>query len=76
MVAPIAGCGRAHLIDRGPQKRTHTPPTAGRRNRSVAGRREVESDERVASEPGDHLGMFVGGIVVEDDVDGLLRWNS
>jgi hypothetical protein len=20
--------------------------------------------------------MFVGGIVVEDDVDGLLRWNS
>jgi hypothetical protein len=29
----------------------------------------------VASEPGDHLGMFVGGIVVEDDVDGLLRWN-
>src|SRR5258708_15192591 len=22
-----------------------------------------------------HLGMFVGGIVVEDDVDGLLGWN-
>jgi hypothetical protein len=30
---------------------------------------------RVASEPGDHLGMFVGGIVVEDGVDGLLRRN-
>ena len=30
----------------------------------------------MAREPGDHLGMFVGGIVVEDDVDGLLRWNS
>ena len=40
-----------------------------------AGRREVEGDARVASEPRDHLGMFVGGIVVEDDVDGLLRWN-
>jgi hypothetical protein len=35
----------------------------------------VEGDARVASEPGDHLGMFVGGIVVEDDVDGLLRRN-
>lgn len=30
----------------------------------------------MAREPGDHLGMFVGSIVVEDDVDGLLRWNS
>ena len=30
----------------------------------------------MAREPRDHLGMLVGGIVVEDDVDGLLRRNS
>ena len=29
----------------------------------------------VASKPGHYVGMFVGGIVVEDDVDGLLGWN-
>ena len=29
--------------------------------------REVDGEARVASEPGDHLGMFVGGIVVEDN---------
>jgi hypothetical protein len=32
----------------------------------------VEGDARVARETADHLGMFVSGIVVEDDVDGLL----
>src|ERR1039457_4676977 len=32
-------------------------------------------EARVASKPGEHLGMFVGGIVVEDDVDGLLGRN-
>jgi hypothetical protein len=37
---------------------------------------EMEGDSRVAREPRDHLGMLVGGIVVEDDVDGLLRRNS
>src|SRR5215207_1146281 len=35
------------------------------------GRREVEGDARVAGEPGDHLGLLMGGVVVEDDVDEL-----
>ncbi len=29
----------------------------------------------VACEPGQHLGVFVGGVVVEDDVDGLALWH-
>jgi len=35
------------------------------------GRREVEGPAWVTDEPLSHLGMFVGGIVVEDDVDHL-----
>src|SRR5215203_5717449 len=37
----------------------------------TGGRGEVEGEARMAGEPGDHLGMLVGGIVVEDDVDEL-----
>ena len=36
-----------------------------------AGRGEVEGDARVAGQPGDHLRVLVGGVVVEDDVHGL-----
>src|SRR4051812_50040777 len=32
-----------------------------------AGRCKVEGDARVASEPGDDLRVFVGGVVVEDE---------
>src|SRR5262249_46825898 len=35
------------------------------------GRGEVEGEGLMAVEPGAHLGMLVGGVVVEDDVDGL-----
>ena len=35
------------------------------------GRREVEGEARMAVEPGTHLGVLVGGVIVEDDVDGL-----
>ena len=35
------------------------------------GRREVEGEARMAVEPGAHLRVLVGGVVVEDDVDGL-----
>src|SRR6188472_4629962 len=35
------------------------------------GRGEVEGEARVAGEPGNHLRLFVGGVVVEDDVDDL-----
>ena len=35
------------------------------------GRREVEGEARMAAEPGADLGMLVGGVVVEDDVDDL-----
>src|SRR5436305_674180 len=35
------------------------------------GRGEVEGPARMARQPGQHFGMFVGGIVVEDDVDQL-----
>ena len=31
----------------------------------------MEDEPRVSGEPLKHLGMFVGGIVVEDDVDHL-----
>ena len=34
---------------------------------------EVEGEARVAIEPGADLGVLVGGVVVEDDVDGLVR---
>lgn len=32
-------------------------------------RREVEYPARMPREPGQHLGMFVGCVIVEDDVD-------
>src|SRR3954470_20848813 len=35
------------------------------------GRGEVEGEARVAGEPGQHLGLLVGGVVVENDVDDL-----
>lgn len=36
--------------------------------------RKVEHEARVAIEPGaDHLGVFVGGVVVEDDMDHFAR---
>ena len=35
------------------------------------GRGEVESEALMAIEPSSHLGMLVGSVVVEDDVDGL-----
>jgi hypothetical protein len=35
------------------------------------GRREVEGETQMAVEPGTHLGVLVGGVIVEDDVDGL-----
>lgn len=34
-------------------------------------RDEVERPARMPGQPGAHLGMFVGAVVVEDDVDGL-----
>ena len=33
------------------------------------GRGEVEGPARMARQPGQHFGMLVGGIVVEDDMD-------
>ena len=33
------------------------------------GRREVEDPSRMAGQPSAHLGVFVGGVVVEDDMD-------
>jgi hypothetical protein len=38
-------------------------------------RREVEGEAFVPSEPLPHLGMLVGGVVVEDHVDGLCSGN-
>ena len=35
------------------------------------GRREMEGPTRVTRQPSQHLGMFVGGIVVDDGVDQL-----
>ena len=35
------------------------------------GRGEVEDEARMAGEPAQHLGVLVGGVVVEDDVDHL-----
>ena len=35
-------------------------------------RREVEGEALMAVEPGAHLGVLVGGVVVEDDMDGLV----
>lgn len=32
----------------------------------------MEGEALMAVEPGAHLGMLVGGIIVEDDVDGLV----
>src|SRR5215203_6272171 len=37
----------------------------------AGGRGEVEGEARMAGEPGDHLRVLVGGVVVEDDVDEL-----
>ena len=37
----------------------------------AGGRGEVEGEAGVAGEPGDHLRLLVGGVVVEDDVDDL-----
>ena len=37
----------------------------------AGGRREVERPPRMFGEPGQHLRMFVGGIIVEDGVDHL-----
>lgn len=34
-------------------------------------RDEVEGPARMPGQPGAHLGVFVGAVVVEDDVDGL-----
>jgi hypothetical protein len=35
------------------------------------GGREMERPAEVSAQPFDHLGMLVGGVVVEDGVDGL-----
>jgi hypothetical protein len=37
----------------------------------AGGRREVERPSRMLGEPGQHLRMFMGGIVIEDGVDHL-----
>ena len=37
----------------------------------AGGRHEVEGEALVAAEPGAHLGMLVGGVVVEDHMDAL-----
>src|ERR1700685_3385129 len=42
----------------------------------AGGRREVERPSRMLGEPGQHLRMFVGGIVVEDGVDHLAGWHG
>src|SRR6202042_513339 len=42
----------------------------------AGGRREVEHPSRMLGEPGQHLRMFVGGIVVEDRVDHLAGWHG
>src|ERR1700741_5553598 len=39
------------------------------------GRGEVKGPARMARQPGQHFRMFVGGIVVEDDVDRLVGSN-
>ena len=47
-------------------------------SRLTGGRHEVEGEALVAAEPGAHLGMLVGGVVVEDHMDALAghrpRW--
>ena len=35
----------------------------------------MEDEARMAGEPGEHLGLLVGGVVVEDDVDDLAGWH-
>jgi len=42
--------------------------------RGVAGR-EVNVPARTACEPGSDLGMLVGGVVVDDEVDVELGWH-
>ena len=39
------------------------------------GRCEVKGPARMACQPGQHFRMLVGGVVVEDDVDRLVRGN-
>jgi hypothetical protein len=39
------------------------------------GRDEVEGPARMARQPGQYLGMLVGSVVVEDDVDRLVGGN-
>ena len=38
-------------------------------------RYEMEGEAPVAAEPGAHLGMLVGGVVVEDHMDALADWD-
>ena len=35
----------------------------------------MEGEAPVAAEPGAHLGMLVGGVVVEDRMDALADWD-
>ena len=62
----MAAC-RSTMPTKGPRLRRrfgqHGEEAFNRVQSSGSGRREVEGDARVASEPGDHLGMFVGDIV-------------
>jgi hypothetical protein len=39
------------------------------------GRREVKKPSRMVREPGVHLGVLVGSVVVQNDVDDLARWD-
>jgi hypothetical protein len=39
------------------------------------GRGEVKGPARMARQPSQHLGMFMGGVVIEDDVDRLVGGN-
>ena len=39
---------------------------------AAGGRGEVKGPTRMARQPGQHLRMLVGGVVVEDDVDRLV----
>src|SRR4051812_28357746 len=41
----------------------------------AGGGREVEGEAGMAGEPGEHLRLLVGGVVVEDDVDDLAGWD-
>ena len=42
----------------------------------AGGRREVERPSWMLCEPGQHLRMFVGGLIVEDGVDHLAGWHG